>query len=91
MIRGGVGIYYDFQTPFGLADNERVSLGPKGVGRGSYVGAGIANPLTDVPGVPQGALLNFTNPTNFTGAKSVRSVLPHDSRKSHYTGTRRSE
>ena len=75
VIRGGVGIYYDFQISFGLADNERVSLGPKGVGRGSYVGAGIANPLTDVPGVPQGALLNFTNPTNFTGT-SLLEALP---------------
>ena len=52
VIRGGMGIYYDFQTAFGIADEERVSLGPRGVGRGSYVGAGIANPLNNVQGVP---------------------------------------
>ena len=68
VIRGGAGIYYDFQLAFPISDNERVSLGPKGVGRGTYVGAGIPNPLTNVQGVPKGALLNFPNPTNFTGA-----------------------
>jgi Carboxypeptidase regulatory-like domain len=74
VVRGGAGIYYDFQTSFGIADNERVSLGPKGVGRGTYVGAGISNPLSDVPGVPQGAFLNFPNPTNFTGASLLEAL-----------------
>lgn len=75
VIRGGVGIYYDFQTAVGIADEERVSLGPRGVGRGSYFSGGIGNPLTDVPGVPQGTLLDFSNPTLFTGATSLQ-VLP---------------
>jgi hypothetical protein len=68
VIRGGAGIYYDFQTAFGISDDERVSLGPRGVGRGSYDSAGIPNPLTSVPGVPQGTLLQFFSPTAFTGA-----------------------
>ena len=67
VIRGGAGIYYDFQTAFGISDDERVSLGPRGVGRGFYDSAGILNPLTSVPGVPQGALLQFFSPTAFTG------------------------
>ena len=54
--RGGVGIYYDFQTAVGVADEERVSLGPRGVGRGYYFSGGVCNPLSDVPGVPPGDL-----------------------------------
>jgi hypothetical protein len=68
VIRGGVGVYYDAQTPFGIADNERVSLGPRGVGRGSYFSGGIRDPVT-------GTLLNFSNPTPFTGA-SLLQILP---------------
>jgi len=68
VIRGGVGVYYDAQTSFGIADNERVSLGPRGVGRGSYFSGGIRDPVT-------GTLLNFFNPTLFTGA-SLLQVLP---------------
>jgi Carboxypeptidase regulatory-like domain len=68
VIRGGVGVYYDAQTPFGIADNERVSLGPRGVGRGSYFSGGIRDPVT-------GTLLNFSNPTTFTGA-SLLQILP---------------
>jgi len=75
VVRGGVGIYYDFQTSVGIADEERVSLGPRGVGRGSYFSGGIGNPLTDVPGVPQGTLLDLTNPTLFTGATALQ-ILP---------------
>ena len=75
MVRGGVGVYYDFQTAVGIADEERVSLGPRGVGRGSYFSGGIGNPLTDVPGVPQGTLLDLPNPTLFTGATSLQ-ILP---------------
>jgi len=74
VIRGGAGIYYDFQTAFGIADEERVSLGPRGVGRGSYVGAGIANPLNNVPGVAAGAPLNFVRPTQFTGAALLQAL-----------------
>lgn len=68
VIRGGVAVYYDPQTPFGLADPERVSLGPRGVGRGSYFSGGIRDPIT-------GTLLNFSNPTLFTGAYLLR-ILP---------------
>ena len=79
VVRGGVGIYYDFQVSTGIADEERVSLGPRGVGRGYYFSGGIGNPLTDVPGVAQGTLLDFQNPTLFTGATTLQ-VLPSDSR-----------
>ena len=73
IIRGGAGIYYDFTTSFGVADPERVSLGARGVGRGTYTGDGIANPLPGLPGVPP--LLKFTHPTFFTGA-TLLQVLP---------------
>ena len=75
VVRGGVGIYYDFQTSALIADEERVSLGPRGVGRGYYFSGGIGNPLTDVPGVPQGTLLDLPNPTLFSGATSLQ-ILP---------------
>src|SRR4029077_11325041 len=68
-------LYYDFQTAFGISDDERVSLGPRGVGRGSYDGGGIPNPLTNVPGVSQGTLLQFRSPTAFTGV-SLMQALP---------------
>ena len=75
VIRGGAGVYYDFQTAFGISDDERVSLGPRGVGRGSYDSGGIPNPLTKVPGVEQGTLLKFLSPTAFTG-DSLMQALP---------------
>lgn len=75
VVRGGVGIYYDFQVTAGIADEERVSLGPRGVGRGYYFSGGIGNPLTDVPGVPQGTLLDLPNPTLFSGATALQ-ILP---------------
>ena len=75
LIRGGFGVYYDTQSSFAIGDDERVSLGPRGVGRGTYFGAGIPNPLTDVPGVPVGTFLNFSSPTQFTGA-SLMEALP---------------
>jgi hypothetical protein len=74
VIRGGVGVYYDFQSSTGISDEERVSLGPRGVGRGSYYSGGILNPLTDVPGVPQGTLLQFDTPTLFTGATALQAL-----------------
>ena len=75
VIRAGVGIYYDFETNIGVGDEERVSLGPRGVGRGSYFSGGIRNPLTNITGVAQGTLLDLTNPTQFTGA-TVLQILP---------------
>ncbi len=74
VVRGGVGVYYDFLAPYGSADPERVSLGPRGVGRGNYPGSGIPNPL-DGTGVPQGTLLYFpVNPTLFTGADLLQAL-----------------
>jgi hypothetical protein len=75
VVRGGVGVYYDVQIPVGIADEERVSLGPRGVGRGYYFSGGIGNPLSNVPGVPQGTLLDLPNPTLFTGATTLQ-ILP---------------
>ena len=74
VIRGGVGVYYDFQSSTGISDEERTSLGPRGVGRGSYYSGGIRNPLTGIPGVSQGALLEFFTPTLFTGATALQAL-----------------
>ena len=79
VIRGGAGIYYDFLNPEVIADEERVSLGPRGVGRGTYFSGGIGNPLTDVPGVSPGTLMDFNFPTMFTGA-TVQQILPRHPR-----------
>jgi hypothetical protein len=75
VIRGGLGVYFDFRASAGFADDERVSLGPRGVGRGSYFSGGIGNPLTDVPGVLSGTLMDFFYPTMFTGATALQ-ILP---------------
>ena len=75
VIRGGAGVYYDFLNPAFIADEERVSLGPRGVGRGTYFSGGIGNPLTDIPGVPAGTLMDFNYPTMFTGATALQ-ILP---------------
>ncbi len=75
VIRGGVGVYYDFLNPAFIADEERVSLGPRGVGRGTYFSGGIGNPLTDIPGVPAGTLMDFNYPTMFTGITALQ-ILP---------------
>jgi hypothetical protein len=71
VIRGGAGIYYDFRAS--SADAERASLGPRGVGRSNYNGSGIPNPLNNV-GVPEGTLLNFANPSLFTGANLLQAL-----------------
>lgn len=65
VIRGGAGIYYDFRPGI---DAERVSLGPRGVGRGTFRSSGIASPTT-VGTIQTGDLLNVLsrNPTLFTG------------------------
>ncbi len=76
VFRGGAGIYYDTQLPFGTADPERVSLGPRGVGRGTYQSGGISNPLTDVLGMSAGPLFDILNlhPTLFTGAALMQAL-----------------
>jgi len=77
IVRGGAGIYYDFAIPGATADPERVSLGPRGVGRSIYPNTAITNPLTDIPGVPAGTLLTLGgNPTLFTGAALLNRALP---------------
>ena len=74
VIRGGRGVYYDFQASTAISDEERASLGPRGVGRGSYYSGGIGNPLTDVPDVPEGTLLEFFDPTLFTGVTALQAL-----------------
>jgi hypothetical protein len=76
VVHAGAGIYYDLQSllVFGLSDPERVSLGPRGVGRFNYPSSAVANPLAGIPGVPPGTLLNFRNPTLFTGATLLETL-----------------
>ena len=76
VVHAAAGRYY---RPHGLTssmDVERVALGPPGLGRQSFAGASIANPLAGIPGVPIGTRLEFRNsPTRFTGA-DVMTILP---------------
>ena len=75
VIRAGAGIYYDFLALNLMADPERVALLPRGTGRSSYPGTSIANPSANIPGVAQGAALDFANPSLFTGAR-LMELLP---------------
>ena len=75
VIRAGGGIYYNFFFQSQI-DGERALLGPPGSGRQAILGSAIPNPLSGIPGVPQGTPLNFTgSPTRFTGA-DLLSILP---------------
>jgi hypothetical protein len=73
VIRGGAGIYYDYRQG---TDPERVSLGPRGVGRGTYRSSGIASPIT-VGTIQAGNLLSVLarNPSLFSGDVLLQ-VLP---------------
>jgi hypothetical protein len=73
VIRGGGGVYYDTLSivPF---DPERTSLGPRGTGRTNFQNTRIINPLSNIPGVPEGMPLNFLTPSRFTGA-DLMSIL----------------
>jgi hypothetical protein len=74
IIRAGGGVYFDVIVPYPIADNERVSLLPRGVGRGRYPSLSIQNPSSGIPDVPQGTSLDFANPTLFTGARLMESL-----------------
>lgn len=75
VIRSGAGYYYDFIFGAPL-DTERATLGPPGLGRQNISGSRLTNCLSNIPGVPVGAPLNFPNtPTRFTGA-NLLACLP---------------
>ncbi|MGH9907980.1 MAG: hypothetical protein ACRD8U_20615, partial [Pyrinomonadaceae bacterium] len=75
VIRAGAGFFYDFLFPPFL-ETERGLLGPVGLGRQNIAGSRLTNCLSDIPGVSQGAALNFPNtPTRFTGA-NLMTCLP---------------
>jgi hypothetical protein len=75
VIRAGGGIFYDFLFPPNL-DGERAALGPPGLGRQTFSGTSIPNPLPGVAGVPLGRPLDFrVSPTLFTG-ESLLNILP---------------
>jgi hypothetical protein len=75
VIRAGAGLYYEPLTSPGL-DAERATLGPRGLGRQTFLGTSLSNVLPGVPGVPVGAALDFRNgPTLFTGA-DLMAILP---------------
>lgn len=88
VIRAGGGLFYDFLN-FGGLDDERVLLGPPGLGRQTIPGSSIPNPLEGIPGVAAGDPLQFNSPTLFTGA-DLMAILPsiraEQQQKLTYTG-----
>jgi hypothetical protein len=67
-----------FHGPHGLTssmDNERVALGPPGLGRQSFTWSTLFNPPIAVPQAPAGAPIDLTSPSLFTGAV-LMSILP---------------
>jgi hypothetical protein len=78
VLHASAGRYFGPQGLTSSLDNERVALGPPGLGRQTYDSRGnsILNPLLDIPGVPPGTPLYFKDtPTLFTGADLI-TVLP---------------
>jgi hypothetical protein len=75
VVRGGVGVYYDYLNINPLLDTERNGLGPRGTGRTTYPHTGVVNPLPNIPGLPQGTFFNLTTPTLFNGAQLL-AILP---------------
>ncbi len=74
VIRAGAGLYYGPRGLFSL-DAERAALGRPGLGRTSFPGSSILNPLPGISGVPLGTPLQFASPTLFTGA-NLMAILP---------------
>jgi hypothetical protein len=76
VVRAAAGRFYG---PHGLTssmDTERVALGPPGLGRRSFQGSSIPNPVAGIPGVPLGTPLDFrVSPTQFTG-RDLMAFLP---------------
>jgi hypothetical protein len=76
VVRAGAGYFYDFLN-IQFLNNERVLLGPPGLGRQNFQGTGIFNTLPGIPGVPLDTALNFPNsPTPFTGANMLSILAP---------------
>src|SRR5262249_40803137 len=75
VIRAGAGLYYGLRGLFRL-DAGGAALGPPGLGRWTFPGTAILNPLPGIPGVPVGTPLDFRgSPTLFTGA-DLMAILP---------------
>jgi Carboxypeptidase regulatory-like domain len=75
VVRAGGGVFYDFLFAPTL-DQERALFGPPGLGRQTFSGSSIPNPVTGVPGVPIGRPLDFRGvPTLFTAA-DLLAILP---------------
>ena len=75
VVRAGAGLFYELLISPNL-DAERAALGPPGLGRQTFSGSSILNPLPGIPGVPLGRPLDFRGtPTLFTGA-DLMTILP---------------
>jgi hypothetical protein len=76
VVRAGAGRFYRPQGLTSSMDAERVALGPPGLGRQTFGGSSIPNPLPGIAGVPVGRPLDFRgSPTLFTGA-DLMAILP---------------
>jgi hypothetical protein len=69
----GAGLFYDFLFQAGL-DSERVALGPPGLGRQTFQGASILNPVPGISGVPLDTPLDFRRPTLFKGTDLITAL-----------------
>lgn len=75
VVRAAAGRFYRPQGLTSSMNAERATLGPPGIGRQTFTGSSILNPLADIPGVPPGTPLDFTSPSLFTGT-TLMAILP---------------
>lgn len=73
VVRGGAGLFYDFF--FLNPEPERAALGPPRLGRQTFQGSAILNPIEGIPDAPSGTPLDFRRPTSFTGTH-LMTILP---------------
>ena len=80
VIRGGVGVYYDFQTSTDISDEERVSLGPARSGPRFLLQRGDSQSAHRCPGRPPRDITGVFRPQRYSRARRHYKLYPPSAR-----------